>query len=53
MPRIGGRELPAHRLGTLREAGTDPSAWPARLAEDGYLLLRGVLGRDAVQAARA
>jgi hypothetical protein len=53
MARIGGRELPAHRLGALREAGTDPSAWPARLAEDGYLLLRGVLGRDAVQAARA
>lgn len=53
MARIGGRELPAHRLGALREAGPDPSAWPARLAEDGYLLLRGVLGPDAVQAARA
>ena len=53
MARIGGRELPAHRLGALREAGPDPSAWPVRLAEDGYLLLRGALDPAAVLAARA
>jgi ectoine hydroxylase-related dioxygenase (phytanoyl-CoA dioxygenase family) len=52
MATIAGREVPAGRLGMLREAGPK-SEWRARLAEDGYLLLRGAIDRDDVLAARA
>ncbi len=52
MARIAGREVPASRLGMLREAGP-PTGWRGRLAEDGYLLLRGAIDPASVLAARA
>jgi len=46
----------ANALGELRDSGPvagDPVALRERMAEDGYLYLRGYLDRDAVLAARA
>jgi hypothetical protein len=53
---IGGRDVPEELVGTLRDSASlldDPAGLRARLAEDGYLFLRGVLDRAAVAAARA
>src|SRR5581483_905791 len=48
-------ELGGKYLGTLREANDlldDPAALQARMAEDGYLLLRGLHNKEKVLAAR-
>ncbi|MDA3963794.1 MAG: phytanoyl-CoA dioxygenase family protein [Planctomycetota bacterium] len=54
MIQIGQRLMARAAIGTLKDSG--PQAEPAqlrqRLADDGYLLLRGVLDRSAVLAAR-
>jgi len=50
-----GRSIPAALIGELRDSPdglTDPAERQQRLREDGYLLLRGVLDRDDVTAAR-
>jgi hypothetical protein len=52
---VGGREVPQELIGELRDSASlleQPVSLRARLAEDGYLFLRGVLDRDAVMAAR-
>ncbi|HRI87250.1 MAG TPA: phytanoyl-CoA dioxygenase family protein [Candidatus Hydrogenedentes bacterium] len=51
-----GHTIPAHRFGGLKEhthLAQDGAAMRQALQEDGYLLLRGVLHRDEVLAARA
>jgi hypothetical protein len=53
---VGGREVPAELIGQLRDSASlldDPAGLRGRLAEDGYLYLRGVIDRAAVAAARA
>ena len=55
--RFGYRDLtyPGPELGQLRDSNdllTDTTALQARLAEDGYLLLRGLLERETVTRAR-
>lgn len=48
-------DLSPRRFGELKDSThivDDPEALQARMAEDGYLLLRGVLHRDEVLAAR-
>ena len=53
---VGGREVPAELIGELRDSAAlleDPAGLRGRLAEDGYLFLRGVLDPAAVAAARA
>jgi ectoine hydroxylase-related dioxygenase (phytanoyl-CoA dioxygenase family) len=53
---VKGRTVPQPLLGELRDASPlldDPAALRARLAEDGYLFLKGALDADAVRAARA
>lgn len=50
-----GIEIPSHRLGLLAEHTErvhDGASMRSALDTDGYLLLRGVLNRDAVLAAR-
>lgn len=50
-----GRSIPTALIGELRDGTdglTDPAELGQRLREDGYLLLRGVLDRDHVTAAR-
>lgn len=54
---IRGRQVPlgGSAVGRLREANAlldDPAALRARLAEDGYLLVRGLYDVDEVRAAR-
>ena len=52
---VQGREVPEDLVGELADSARlldDPAALRRRLAEDGYLFLRGVLDRDAVMAAR-
>lgn len=52
---VKGRAVPPALLGELTDSApllADPPALRARLADDGYLFLRGVLDRDAVRAAR-
>jgi ectoine hydroxylase-related dioxygenase (phytanoyl-CoA dioxygenase family) len=54
-PTVGGRPIPAGLLGPLAETPewpSRPAALAARLADRGYVLLRGLLDRDAVLAAR-
>ncbi|MGQ0663921.1 MAG: phytanoyl-CoA dioxygenase family protein [Pseudomonadota bacterium] len=54
-PRLEGRLVPAELIGELKDSSDVLSHRPAlrrRLAEDGYLLLRGGLDRDEVLAAR-
>jgi phytanoyl-CoA dioxygenase PhyH len=54
-PAAGGRRLDAapEAFGRLRPtAPGDPAAHRARLAEDGYLFVPGLLDREAVRAAR-
>jgi hypothetical protein len=54
-PAAGGRRLDAspEAFGHLRpSAPGDPAALRARLAEDGYLYVPGLLDREAVRAAR-
>jgi hypothetical protein len=51
-----GRPLPDTRVGELRDSSTvatDPGALARRLADDGYVFLRGALDPDEVRAARA
>ena len=55
--RFGSRDMayPGGELGTLRESQTllgDMAALHAQMAEDGYLLLRGLIDRKKVQRAR-
>ena len=55
--RFGYRDIayPSTALGTLRESNAllaDMPALHARMAEDGYLLLRGLIDRKKVQQAR-
>ncbi len=55
--RFGPRDIvyPSTELGELRDSSPlldDPAALRARMEEDGYLLLRGLLDRDAVLNAR-
>ena len=55
--RFGSRDMayPGGELGTLRESQTllgDMAALLAQMAEDGYLLLRGLIDRKKVQRAR-
>lgn len=50
-----GVAFPSALLGAMTDSSTllaDPHALRARLAADGYLLLRGVVGRDAVLRGR-
>jgi ectoine hydroxylase-related dioxygenase (phytanoyl-CoA dioxygenase family) len=52
---VKGRPVPRTLLGELVDSTAlmaDPPALRARMAEDGYLYLKGVLDRDAVLAAR-
>ncbi len=52
---VKGREVPRALLGELSDSAAllrDPKALRARLADDGYLFLKGVLPRDAVLEAR-
>jgi hypothetical protein len=52
---VQGREVPEDLVGELADSARlldDPAALRRRLAEDGYLFLRGVLDRDAVMDAR-
>jgi len=52
---VQGREVPEDLVGELADSARlldDPAVLRRRLAEDGYLFLRGVLDRDAVLAAR-
>jgi len=56
--KMGVRELeyPDGELGELRDANAllgNPAALRARMAEDGYLLIRGLIDRDVVLRARA
>lgn len=56
VPTSHGYGLGSAPVGELRDASGlagRPEALRARIAEDGYLLLRGVLDRDQVLAARA
>jgi ectoine hydroxylase-related dioxygenase (phytanoyl-CoA dioxygenase family) len=56
IPVLEGRPLDASQVGALRDSSdlsADGAALRVRLAEDGYLLLRGALDRDEVLAARA
>ena len=53
---VKGMAVPADMLGELTDSAAflaDPAALRARLAEDGYLFLRGVLDPAAVRAGRA
>ncbi|MBE7464978.1 MAG: phytanoyl-CoA dioxygenase family protein [Planctomycetes bacterium] len=55
--RLARRDLAldGHELGFLREtpaAGAAPQALRERMAEDGYLLMRGLIARERVEAAR-
>ncbi len=55
--RFGYRDMvyPSGALGTLRDSNdllADMSALHARMAEDGYLLLRGLIEREKVRQAR-
>lgn len=52
--RAGGREIPAEGFGLLREGslGLGHSELGSRMKEDGYLLLRGLLPKAKVMAAR-
>jgi hypothetical protein len=53
---VGGREVPDDVIGELRDSAgllDDPAWLRRRLAEDGYLFLRGVLDPAAVRDARA
>ncbi|MBI2194366.1 MAG: phytanoyl-CoA dioxygenase family protein [Planctomycetes bacterium] len=52
---VHGREVPASRLGELRDSSamvSDGEVLRRRLGEDGYLFLRGALDLQAVMAAR-
>jgi len=53
---VQGRDVPEDLIGELQDSAdllADPTALRRRLAEDGYLFLRGVLDAGAVAAARA
>lgn len=55
MPVLEGRSLPGSAVASMRDSSDltgDGAALRARLAADGYLLLRGALDRDDVLAAR-
>ena len=52
---VKGHPVPSTLLGELPDSApllADPSALRARMADDGFLFLKGVLDRDAVRAAR-
>ena len=55
LPVLEGRPLPAEAVAAMADSTSliaDDAALRARFAEDGYLLLRGILDRDDVLAAR-
>jgi ectoine hydroxylase-related dioxygenase (phytanoyl-CoA dioxygenase family) len=54
--RVKGQPVPDDVIREMRDSASlldDPKALRARLAEDGYLYLKGVVDRDTVMAARA
>lgn len=53
--RVKGQPVPSSLVGELTDSASlldDPKALRARLADDGYLFLRGVVDRDTVMEAR-
>src|SRR6185295_2000042 len=53
--RVKGQDVPTAMVGEMPDSASlldNPKALRARLAEDGYLFLKGVVDRDTVMAAR-
>jgi len=53
--RVKGQPVPSDLIDEMRDSASlldDPKTLRARLAEDGYLYLKGVVDRDAIMAAR-
>lgn len=53
--RVKGQDVPSEMIGELADSASlldNPRALRQRLAEDGYLFLKGVVDRDAIMAAR-